>query len=47
MAILVMLMGTDHPPTRDDTVALGPVRTIIGLLSLAIPIFCFVPNLAM
>ncbi len=47
MAILVMLMGTDHPPTRDDTVPLGPVRTILGLLSLLIPIFCFVPNLAM
>jgi membrane-associated protease RseP (regulator of RpoE activity) len=47
MAILVMLMGTDHPPTRDDTVPLGPVRTFLGLLSLAIPIFCFVPDLAM
>lgn len=47
MAILVMMMGTDHPPTRDDTARLGPVRTIVGLLSLLIPIFCFVPNLAM
>jgi Zn-dependent protease len=47
MAILVMVMGTDHPPTSDDRVAVGPVRTIIGLLSLAIPIFCLVPNLAM
>jgi membrane-associated protease RseP (regulator of RpoE activity) len=47
MAILVLFMGTDHPPTRDDTAHLGPVRTIVGLLSLLIPIFCFVPNLPM
>jgi Zn-dependent protease len=47
MAVLVLFMGTDHPPTRDDTARLGPVRTIVGLLSLLIPIFCFVPNLQM
>jgi len=44
MAILVLLMGTDHPPTRDDTVQLGWFRTILGAASLAIPIFCFTPN---
>lgn len=41
MLFLVMLIGIDHPPTSDDTVKLGPVRKIIGLLSLTIPIFCF------
>ena len=45
MAILVMLIGTDHPPTSDDTVPLGWFRTTLGLVSLAIPVFCFVPNL--
>ncbi len=45
MAILVMLMGTDHPPTRDDTVPVGWLRTVIGYASLLIPVFCFAPNL--
>jgi len=27
---LVWLMGTDHPPTADDSVPLGPARKIIG-----------------
>jgi membrane-associated protease RseP (regulator of RpoE activity) len=43
MFVLVLFIGIDHPPTHDDNVKLGPVRTIIGLLSLAIPIFCFTP----
>lgn len=41
MLFLVMLIGIDHPPTSDDTVKLGPMRRIIGLLALTIPIFCF------
>lgn len=45
MAALVMALGTDHPPTSDDTVPLGWFRTLLGYASLAIPIFCFVPNL--
>ena len=45
MAILVMLMGTDHPPTRDDTARLGWFRIVLGALSLLIPVFCFAPNL--
>ena len=45
MALLVLLMGTDHPPTRDDTVRLGWFRTGLGYLSLLIPVFCFAPNL--
>lgn len=44
MLILILLMGPDHPPTRDDTVKLGPLRTLIGWLSLAIPILCFPPR---
>jgi membrane-associated protease RseP (regulator of RpoE activity) len=45
MAILVLLMGTDHPPTRDDSVPLGRFRIALGVLSLLIPVFCFAPNL--
>jgi len=44
MALLVLLMGTDHPPTRDDRVPLGWGRVIVGLLSLPIPVLCFAPN---
>lgn len=44
MALLVLLMGTDHPPTRDDRVPLGWGRVIVGLLSLLIPVLCFAPN---
>ena len=43
MLVLVILIGTDHPPTADDSVQLGPWRYAIGLASLAIPIFCFTP----
>jgi len=43
MLILVLLMGTDHPPTADDRVKLGPLRYGLGLVSLLIPIFCFTP----
>jgi hypothetical protein len=45
MIALVLLIGTDHPPTRDDTVKLGWFRTALGYASLLIPVFCFVPNL--
>jgi Zn-dependent protease len=41
MVLLVLLMGIDHPPTRDDTVRLGWLRTSLGLLSLLIPVLCF------
>jgi membrane-associated protease RseP (regulator of RpoE activity) len=44
MAVLVLLIGTDHPPTRDDRAKLGWFRVLLGIASLAIPVFCFVPN---
>jgi membrane-associated protease RseP (regulator of RpoE activity) len=43
MLALVLFIGIDHPPTRDDNMKLGPMRTIIGWLSLLIPFFCFTP----
>jgi len=47
MLILVLLMGTDHPPTADDRVKLGPWRYALGLASLLIPIFLFNPFILM
>lgn len=44
MLVLILLIGPDHPPTRDDTVPLGWFRTLVGWLSLAIPILCFPPR---
>ena len=41
MMILLIMMGPTHPPTRDDDVPLGVARTVIGTLSLSIPILCF------
>jgi len=43
MLVLVIMMGVDHPPTRDDTVELGFWRRCFGMASLAIPILCFTP----
>jgi membrane-associated protease RseP (regulator of RpoE activity) len=44
MALLVMLMGTDHPPTSDDSVELGWPRVLLGWVSLIIPIVCLTPD---
>jgi membrane-associated protease RseP (regulator of RpoE activity) len=44
MILLILFLGPDHPPTRDDSVRLGPVRTALGLASLLIPILCLPPN---
>jgi Zn-dependent protease len=44
MILLVLFIGTDHPPTSDDSVPLGTARTIIGWLSLLIPVLCFAPR---
>ncbi len=43
MVVLITLIGTDHPPTANDRAKLGPWRTALGWVSLAIPIFCFHP----
>jgi membrane-associated protease RseP (regulator of RpoE activity) len=45
MVLLLLVMGTRHPPTRDDEVPLGVVRYMLGLTSLAIPFLCFPPNI--
>ena len=45
MLVLVILLGVDHPPTRDDDVPLGFWRRAIGFASLGIPVLCFTPVL--
>jgi membrane-associated protease RseP (regulator of RpoE activity) len=47
MIVLVLMIGTDHPPTRDDRVPLGWFRMTLGLASLLIPLFCFSPQALM
>jgi membrane-associated protease RseP (regulator of RpoE activity) len=44
MLLLVILLGTDHPPTADDRVQLGPLRAALGYASLLIPLVCFPPR---
>ncbi|MDA0831800.1 MAG: site-2 protease family protein [Planctomycetota bacterium] len=43
MWFLVLFMGVSHPPTRDDRVPLGTLRTIIGWATLAFIIVGFTP----
>lgn len=44
MVIILLLIGPDHPPTRDDRVPLGWFRTVLGCFCLAIPVVCFPPD---
>ena len=41
MLVLVIFLGTDHPPTADDDMELGPFRTALGYASLLLPVLCF------
>jgi Zn-dependent protease len=41
MILLVLFIGPDHPPTRDDNVPLGRTRIALGCASILIPVFCF------
>jgi len=43
MLVLVIFIGTDHPPTQNDSVRIGPWRKRIDIASLAIPVLCFAP----
>jgi len=44
MVVLVTLLGVDHPPVYDEGPALGPLRTALGIASLAIPVLTFMPE---
>lgn len=45
MVILLLVIGPKHPPTRDDSVPIGPFRYALGLASLIIPVLCFPPEI--
>jgi hypothetical protein len=45
MVVLLLVVGVNHPPTRDDRVPIGPFRFMLGLTSLVIPILCFPPQI--
>ncbi len=42
---LFLLVGPDHPRTRNDRVPLGRFRLLLGWASLAIPLLCLAPRL--
>ena len=44
LVVIVTLLGTDHPPVRDDARGPGAVRRVLGLLSLLIPLATFMPE---
>jgi membrane-associated protease RseP (regulator of RpoE activity) len=43
-AIILRVLGRRHPPTLDDRLPVGRGRTIVGLVSIAIFVLCFVPD---
>lgn len=44
MIILLFVVGPKHPPTADDSVPLGPLRTVLGWLTLAFFVAGFTPT---
>jgi Zn-dependent protease len=44
LVVIVTLLGTDHPPVRDDARGPGAVRRAVGLVSLLIPFVTFMPE---
>jgi Zn-dependent protease len=44
MVLLLIVAGPRHPPTADDTVPLGPLRVVLGWLTLGFIIIGFTPT---
>jgi membrane-associated protease RseP (regulator of RpoE activity) len=44
MLLLLFIMGPKHPPTADDSVPLGPIRIVLGWLSLMFLAIGFTPQ---
>jgi membrane-associated protease RseP (regulator of RpoE activity) len=44
MIVLLAMLGVRHPPTQNDDVPLGIIRTIMGWLALAFVIVGFTPT---
>lgn len=43
MAVLIFIIGIDHPPTNNDQVPLGWFRYVLGCCTLIIPLVCLSP----
>jgi membrane-associated protease RseP (regulator of RpoE activity) len=43
MIILILIIGLNHPPSREPNMPLGNLRTIVGSISLILPIICVPP----
>lgn len=43
LALILIMLGTDHPPPRDPVATLGRGRTIVGILCLLVFTVCFTP----
>ena len=43
LALILVMLGTDHPPPRDPVPTLGPGRKIVGILCLVAFAACFTP----
>lgn len=43
MLLLVMFIGPEHPPTRNDHVPIGWWRYVLGMASLLLPLLCMAP----
>ena len=44
LVVIVTLLGTDHPPVRNDAQGPGTLRRVLGLVSLLIPLVTFMPE---
>jgi len=44
LVVIVTLLGTDHPPVRDDARGPGVWRRVVGGVSLLIPLVTFMPE---
>ena len=44
MLMLIMMLGARHPPTANDNAKLGPVRVVLGWLTLGFVIIGFTPT---
>jgi membrane-associated protease RseP (regulator of RpoE activity) len=44
LVVIVTLLGTDHPPVRDDSRGPGVWRRVVGGVSLLIPLVTFMPE---
>jgi len=42
--VVLILLGSRHPPVRDETLPLGPARQALALVGLFILVLCFMAN---